>query len=687
MFEKDISENLKKRCFWTVVLLAVRTLSFHFRILSALVFKISIMLYSHDLDPASFCRICFFCSYILLRRSLRRLPNDFRGRNTAQVRSQDRMMIRKKIHRANQNNYSPWRELWNRLDPAGNKPEPEEPEFPLISDYTVEEVVAVETTEGVAITSEPVRRPANRITELSDDQRKMWKMKMSAYQAMKKQHDRIAHEIRLVDAAIKASARSYIPPENMESSVRKILQVLSAKYKRSDTEIIEQIYQQFVALKNSPTKAKLKTWITDWKTLHAQIIEMGIQGQFGRDVMFVKEFLRAGRSWTPNFCDHWYNQKDSAGQPLELFETTRKYRVRVDEESKLVRGHAHAATLQGALQPDAPGQQHQNQSSSAPGPTEERPCLCDEVHLFKNCPYMHTNARKSGWKENKKIRDEIRHQAKDNKRLYGAIRYITNTNILEGLGKKKPDQEDANKSNASGDRPPAELGEENPSYSFANTTNVVGGVRSTNPLHKSAIYDSEAANHLTFEKSRFVGDIRPPTSETLIGTSEGGMMLMHGYGTMLVKGTLNGKRRDLRFENTTYVPDAEVTLISSNRLKKRGFYWNMFDDSLINKKTGEKICEIGEHYGLPTLEFNAMPSDWLVNIINPRHPEKATPWIWHLRLGHCRPQVVEKLRHIEGADVEVLRGDAPKSVEWLLRMRKNRRERTFVHQKFEWSLN
>ena len=56
-------------------------------------------------------------------------------------------------------------------------------------------------------------------------------------------------------------------------------------------------------------------------------------------------------------------------------------------------------------------------------------------------------------------------------------------------------------------------------------------------------------------------------------------MLVHGYGTMLVKGTLNGKPRDLRFENTAYVPDSEVTLVASNRLKNREFYWNMFDDS------------------------------------------------------------------------------------------------------------
>lgn len=555
--------------------------------------------------------------------------------------------------------------IWDYVDPVGSKPEPEEPEFPLISDFIVEELVPRQTDQGVILASAdpPIMRPARKITELSDEQRKIWKMEMNAYQLMEKQNDRIAHGIRLVDVAIKASARAYIPPENMESTVRKILQVLSSKYKRSDTEVIEQIYQQFVALKTPPTKTKLEAWITDWETLHAQIIESGIQGQFGGEAMFVKEFLKAGRAWAPNFCDHWYNQKDAAGQPLELFETTRKYRVRVDEESKPVRGHAHAATLQGAPQPDAPDQQQHQSSSSRPtgdGKHAGKECLCGEVHLFKNCPYIHTSARKTGWKENKKTRDEMRQKIQKNRNFFYIIKRITNTNILEGLDKKS---EEDNKSNASGGRPPAELGAENPSFSFANTTAVVGGRKSSNPLHKSVIYDSGAANHLTFEKERFVGEIRPPTSQTLIGTPEGGMMLVHGYGTMLVKGTLNGRPRELLFENTAYVPDAEVTLISSNRLKKRGFFWDMFSDSLISKVTKEKICEIGEHFGLPTLEFTPMPSEWLVNTINPRHPEKATPWTWHLRLGHCRPQVVEKLRHIEGADVEVLRGDAHKSVE------------------------
>lgn len=107
----------------------------------------------------------------------------------------------------------------------------------------------------------------------------------------------------------------------------------------------------------------------------------------------------------------------------------------------------------------------------------------------------------------------MRHKIKKNRAIFTAIKYVTNTNILEGLGKKKPNQKDANKSNASGDRPPAELDAENTTFSFANTTNAVGGIRSKNPLHKSVIYDFGAAYHFTFEKSRLVSEIISASSE------------------------------------------------------------------------------------------------------------------------------------------------------------------------------
>jgi hypothetical protein len=46
-----------------------------------------------------------------------------------------------------------------------------------------------------------------------------------------------------------------------------------------------------------------------------------------------------------------------------------------------------------------------------------------------------------------------------------------------------------------------------------------------------------------------------------------------------------------------------MTLVSVNKLKKQGYIWDMNQNVLIHQK-GKKVCEIEEHYGLPTIEFN-----------------------------------------------------------------------------------
>ena len=72
-------------------------------------------------------------------------------------------------------------------------------------------------------------------------------------------NDRIAQGIRVMNAAIKASVRTYISLNRMESSVREILQLLFNRYKRSDDEIIEQLFEQLQQLKAFLTKGKVES--------------------------------------------------------------------------------------------------------------------------------------------------------------------------------------------------------------------------------------------------------------------------------------------------------------------------------------------------------------------------------------------------------------------------------------------
>jgi hypothetical protein len=81
-------------------------------------------------------------------------------------------------------------------------------------------------------------------------------------------------------------------------------------------------------------------------------------------------------------------------------------------------------------------------------------------------------------------------------------------------------------------------------------------------------------------------------------------MLAEGYGTMRVDGKLGDKAIKMDFAKTAWVPTTNMTLVSVNKLKKESYIWDMNQNVLIQQKDGKKVCNIDEHYGLPTIEFN-----------------------------------------------------------------------------------
>jgi Fic family protein len=101
-------------------------------------------------------------------------------------------------------------------------------------------------------------RPALNLKELSDKQRKEYKSDVLEYQTLSKFTEKILQGIRNVSTAVKTSARQYIPPHEMSSSVRQIIQTLTARYKLSNQKIVEQIHAQWRALKNPSVKDKIE---------------------------------------------------------------------------------------------------------------------------------------------------------------------------------------------------------------------------------------------------------------------------------------------------------------------------------------------------------------------------------------------------------------------------------------------
>ncbi len=118
-----------------------------------------------------------------------------------------------------------------------------------VSDYRVKVTAADETQ---------TTRPAQSASELTDAQRKAYKVDLIDYQIWNKYADKIINEIKAVDDAIKLSARQYISFNEIASSTRKIIQTLASRYKLSDSKVIEQIHERYQELKILLSKQKIE---------------------------------------------------------------------------------------------------------------------------------------------------------------------------------------------------------------------------------------------------------------------------------------------------------------------------------------------------------------------------------------------------------------------------------------------
>jgi hypothetical protein len=490
--------------------------------------------------------------------------------------------------------------VWKFIDPDTHVEEPQSPEPFIAADYLV-------MKEGGAA------RSAINLKELTAAQREEYKADMLEYNMLEKLYERTTRGLQTIDNAIRTSAKQYISPNELGSPARKIIQLLAARYKLDQSKIIQQIHEQWRGLKVSPTKGKdkIEAWIVDWENLRLQMISLKLAGTFGDDVIFVSEFLRAGRRWAPTFCDNWENQLEAAEKEVEFFKTTRAYRNAVLKESFNASDHssyANAATLQDKIsdQSDQKSKDQKNNLSNKrdnlgdnPSKKGARKCVCGDIHEFKECPYIVSSARTSDWTEDKKILDQIKQQLQEKSWILNILKRICNINLLNEIETPIPSAE-------------LETSFSFGNFSFANTV-----LRESTSLSKSVIYDSGCSDPLTYDKDRFLGEIKPVSKDSWIKTPNG-RMKVKGYGTMQVLGKSGDKIIKMEFANTAYVPITSMTLVSSTKLIKEGYDRDMHTKTLVHVAIGKKVCDIEEHFGVMTLEYveNAAPINFRNEVLN-----------------------------------------------------------------------
>jgi hypothetical protein len=179
-----------------------------------------------------------------------------------------------------------------------------------------------------------------------------------------------------------------------------------------------------------------------------------------------------------------------------------------------------------------------------------------------------------------------------------------------------------------------------------------------NSFWRSVIYDSNCNDSLIYDLNWFVNEMT--FAHEMIDTSND-FMLIEEYETMLVIDRINEKNRRMFFDNIAYVSFIDVILIFITRLKKQDFVWNMYKKALMIKSIDVMICNIEKKHDLFLFKYRFVEK--FVNAVQSHRKilAKTILWNWHLRLEHCRSEMINELKKID--EIEITQKDASKIVQ------------------------
>ncbi len=380
--------------------------------------------------------------------------------------------------------------------------------------------------------------------------------------------------------------------------------------------------------------------------------------------MFVEKFLIVDRKWASTFCDNWILQKKAIERNVHFAETIREYKNVVKKDLKIVE-HVNAVILQNQSQSQSQSQKSTFSISSENDRSEKRQCVCKVMHDWKNCEHIVKSVKSSNWKCNQQEKKWIKNAILKSRSLFHAIQRIIDIDILNDIKAEqcKSKKKDNNDKRFNSEKT---ANDDISNVKFANMTNresskyvnLFINKTSNNFLWKSVIYDSDCSDSFIYDLNRFVNKIT--SAHEMIDTSND-FMLIEEYEIMLVIDRINEKNRRMFFDNIVYVSFIDVILMFVIRFKKQDFVWNMYKETLMNKSIDAMICDIEKKHDLSLLKYRSVEK--FVNAVQSRKNilAKTIFWNWHLRLKHCRSEMINQLKKID--EIEVTQENASKIVQ------------------------
>lgn len=500
--------------------------------------------------------------------------------------------------------------VWKYIDPAGAE-ELRDPSYPEPKD---------------------VKSTATKYSALSDDEKEELKEQRALY----RQNFEIVRTARLsidkVSVIIEQSINpAYLSILNAATTTGEALQKLQDHLRPANDEAKEALKAKYRELCKPPTKTKVEQWTLEWESAfrEAKRLEILVLD----DETMSQDFLTAVKKLTPDFSANWAVSKRASKQQMEFYETVKEFRrsFRLSElgHSSSSRSNAFAvATLQ--------GQNESPKNGTSQDSRNKRPCLCGEAHSLRKCPYLAKRNQPANWKPDSKVIVQIKQKIESSRHLYLYVKQFQDTKILEDIAipTTAPSSDDGN-TEASPQRSKLHSGLVATSL-YVNDTST-----GLHPLKDSIVWDSGAACHISNNLDRAITPLQPLSKETFIATASGEEPIV-GVANIAINCQIDGRVEKVVIKDTYFAPTVVTTMISGRLLRDKGVRWDQDTDRL--NLDGYEFCQLEVHEGLWTMEYNPLPqtSAFTVRSAQPR-TTIASPQMWHYRLGHCGPDVIQHL--------------------------------------------
>ena len=295
-----------------------------------------------------------------------------------------------------------------------------------------------------------------------------------------------------------------------------------------------------------------------------------------------------------------------------------------------------AAVLQGQTATDTTG------SQAAAKKKEPSPCVCGGLHIWYRCYYLFKKYHPAGWKENDKIKTNIRKRLSESPGLYAKIKRTNpDTGILDGLVVNSNSSSSEPNFGGNSGAPGNSGGGQKRNYIHVGNAAFkrLGAAGFTAKQQKEmVIYDSGCTDYAT-PRLDWMTNLVPAHPDDWLGTvGEGHALKITHWGRIELDVIVNGEIQTLGLDGAVYVPDAATTLISTGKLKKKGIIWDMHTNrlnynDLIVLELIEKHNLFFFHMANPEFDVQCYWQAYATISAAPK-TLSTSPAVWHDRLGH-----------------------------------------------------